>query len=78
MYPKSEWDERVGWLQTFYGIGQVGGLFLAGVLSQINLDIGLMVSSGLCALAALLGWFTTKTPSKPQSPKAVLRHGTPW
>jgi DHA1 family tetracycline resistance protein-like MFS transporter len=52
-HPKAEWNERIGWLQTFYGIGQVGGLLLAGVLSQTDLRIGLIVAAGLCSLAAL-------------------------
>ena len=74
VHPKSEWDERIGWLQTFYGIGQVAGLFFAGLLSQVDMKIGLIVSAGLCLLAALLGWLTTKTPPKPQGPKAILSH----
>ena len=43
VHPKSEWDERIGWLQTFYGIGQVVGLFFAGLLSQVDMKIGLIV-----------------------------------
>lgn len=73
-HPKSEWDERIGWLQTFYGIGQVGGLLLAGVLSQADLRIGLIVSGGLCVIGALLGWMTTKTPPTPLVQKPVLPH----
>jgi DHA1 family tetracycline resistance protein-like MFS transporter len=73
-HPKSEWDERIGWLQTFYGIGQVGGLILAGVLSQTNLRLGLIVAAGLCGIAALLGYSTTKTPPNPLDYKPVLHH----
>ena len=73
-HPKSEWDERIGWLQTFYGIGQVGGLLLAGVLSQTDLRIGLIVGAVLSGIAALLGWTTTKTPAIPLTSKPVLLH----
>ncbi len=44
MHPKPEWDERIGWLQTFYGLGQVVGLLLAGFLSNVDLNIGLLTS----------------------------------
>ena len=73
-HPKAEWDERIGWLQTFYGVGQVAGLLLAGILSQINLSAGLILSAGFCAIAALLGWLTTQTPPNPTEPKPVLLH----
>ncbi len=73
-HPKSEWDERIGWLQTFYGIGQVGGLLLAGVLTQTDLHIGLIAAAGISVTAALLGWSTAKTPLTPLDPKPVLLH----
>lgn len=28
-HPRKEWDERLGWLQTFYGTGQSMGLMVA-------------------------------------------------
>ena len=52
--PKPEWDARVGWLQTFYGIGQAAGLGLAAVL-QARPEIGLLVSAGLMVPGLLLG-----------------------
>jgi len=75
-HPPSEWDERIGWLQTFYGGGQVGGLLLAGVLSQIDLRAGLLAAAGLTALAILPGLFATHTPPIPVPPKPVLLHPT--
>jgi len=74
MHPKPEWDERIGWLQTFYGLGQVIGLLLAGFLSNLNLNVGLLTSAALSAAAVLLGWLTTKTPPKPSDGKPVLLH----
>jgi MFS family permease len=73
-HPQPEWDKRIGWLQTFYGGGQVGGLLLAGVLSQTNLQTGLLVASGLTLMAALLSWLTTETPSTRAVPQPVLLH----
>jgi len=74
VHPKSEWDERIGWLQTFYGVGQVVGLVLAGILSQVDLRIGLLVGAGLTGFAALLGWLTTHTPPSALAETPVLLH----
>ncbi len=52
--PKPEWDSRVGWLQTFYGIGQAAGLGLASIL-QARPELGLLVSAGLMAPGLVLG-----------------------
>jgi DHA1 family tetracycline resistance protein-like MFS transporter len=71
-HPRDEWDERIGWLQTFYGGGQVAGLLLAGALSQVDLHMGLFVAAGLTLLAALVGWLTTSTPSSLHIPRPVL------
>jgi DHA1 family tetracycline resistance protein-like MFS transporter len=75
-HPQAEWDERIGWLQTFYGGGQVAGLLLAGVLSSLDLRIGLLVAAGLTAVAVLTAWLTTHTPPRPApaTPRPVLLH----
>jgi MFS family permease len=73
-HPQAEWDERIGWLQTFYGLGQVAGLLLAGLLTQFDLRIGLWAAAGLSAAAAGLGWLTTKTPPAQPGVKPVLVH----
>ena len=73
-HPQAEWDERIGWLQTFYGVGQVAGLLLAGALTRIDLSIGLLAAAGLCAAAAVLGWLTTQTPPAQPGLKALLVH----
>jgi MFS family permease len=72
VHPKTEWDERIGWLQTFYGIGQVSGLLLAGLLTRMDLGIGLLVATGLSAAAAILGWVTTRTPGLPFEGEVAL------
>jgi DHA1 family tetracycline resistance protein-like MFS transporter len=74
-HAKREWDERIGWLQTFYGGGQVAGLLLAGALSATHLRAGLLAAAGLTALGALLGLATAQTPPKPKGePRPVLLH----
>ena len=52
--PKSEWDARIGWLQTFYGVGQAVGVALASVL-QARPEFGLLVSAGLMIPGIVLG-----------------------
>jgi DHA1 family tetracycline resistance protein-like MFS transporter len=71
-HPRTEWDERIAWLQTFYGGGKVGGLLLVAALSQAGLRIGLLTAGGLTALAALLGSLTTQASPGPVAPKPVL------
>jgi DHA1 family tetracycline resistance protein-like MFS transporter len=73
-HPKSEWDKRIGWLQAFYGLGQVVGLMLAGVLSRIDLNTGLQISAALSVVAVLSGWLTAKSSPKAAGEKAVLLH----
>lgn len=73
-HPKEEWDERIGWLQTFYGLGQVIGLLLVGILSTINLRIGLLATAGLAGLAILLGWLMTKSLSLQSVANPIFAH----
>jgi predicted MFS family arabinose efflux permease len=74
MHPKSEWDERIGWLQTFYGLGQVLGLLLAGFLSKVDFHIGLLTAAVLSAISVLMGWITTKASPRYSGEKPVLLH----
>ena len=66
--PKSEWDPRIGWLQTFYGVGQAVGLALASVL-QANPTIGLLVAAGLMVPGMLLGTRGLPAPDKRHKPE---------
>lgn len=67
--PKKEWDDRIGWLQTFYGAGQAIGLGVAAAL-QTSPAIGMIISG----LLMIPGWWlgraglpdkSERTPSKP-------------
>jgi MFS family permease len=74
-HPHSEWDERIEWLQTFYGGGQVGGLALAAVLTQGgHLHFGLLAAASLAALAVLPAWLSTPMPPGSVSPRPALPH----
>ncbi|HUI67656.1 MAG TPA: MFS transporter [Nitrospirota bacterium] len=58
VHPEVEWDARIGWLQTFYGCGQVIGLVLAGLIGQSAPELGLWLAGGIsvaAVLPALLG-----------------------
>ena len=55
--PREEWTARIGWLQTFNGVGQVIGLVLAGVFAATNIPVGLWIGAGLMIPAVLLGGF---------------------
>jgi len=74
VHPQVEWDARIGWLQTFYGGGQVAGLLLAGALGQTHLRLGLLIAAALAALALLPGWVSTQTPSRLLPTRPVLLH----
>ncbi len=72
-----QWDERIGWLQTFYGAGQVAGLLAAGFFSGSSaVRSGLFASAGIALLAGLIGWLTARTPPRPDTPKPVLKYPT--
>ncbi len=73
-HPKGEWDERIGWLQSFYGVGQVVGLLLAGFLAQAILGLSLTIAAAFTLAGALLGWLTTKTPPRPAEIRPALLH----
>ncbi len=50
--PHEEWDQRIGWLQTFYGTGQALGLFGAAAFAGCA-DYG-MVFAGILMLPGFL------------------------
>jgi MFS transporter, DHA1 family, tetracycline resistance protein len=58
-HPQAEWDERIGWLQTFYGVGQAAGLLAAAAMSGWDMRAAWGLAAAVCAAAALLGWLTT-------------------
>jgi len=63
VHPESEWDARIGWLQTFYGCGQVIGLVLAGLIGQIGAELGLWLAGGISIAAVLPALHGTRKES---------------
>ena len=76
---RDEWDTRIGWLQTFYNGGTVGGLLLAGAFSHLpleeylELDVGLFAGAAMAAGGAALGWLKTRTPPVSSIPHVAVR-----
>ena len=52
-HPRPEWDERIGWLQTFYGAGQVLGLLIAGIVGGSDIRLGFMLAACISFTACL-------------------------
>jgi MFS family permease len=87
-HPKSEWDARIGWLQTFYGSGQVIGLVrnavtaLSGVIGAVlggwgaNLwgYVAIPIMGIIGAGAGLIVLTMTRFPSHPAILKRKEAH----
>lgn len=69
-HPKPEWDERIGWLQTFYGVGQCLGLVLVAYL-QARPDVGLVISAVLTMGGMALGGKKLPAPHTHKKPRLV-------
>jgi MFS family permease len=76
VHPKSEWDVRIGWLQTFYGGGQVIGLVLAGLIGQSRPECGLWLAGGMgvAAIIPVVVFGTHQEQSVLLKPRPVLLH----
>jgi DHA1 family tetracycline resistance protein-like MFS transporter len=74
VHPEAEWDERIAWLYTFYDGGHVSGLLLAAWVSQIDWRLSLPVLAGGTVVAAVLGCWTTQTPSTPVLSTPIRLH----
>lgn len=73
--PKPEWDQRVGWLQTFYGAGQAVGLGLAALL-QVRPEYGLLFAALLMVPGFALGRLdlpAATARTKPEKPELKRR-----
>jgi MFS family permease len=58
--PQQEWSERIGCLQMFNGGGQVVGMLVAALLSDMSLTGALLVAAGITVLAVFPGRLTPK------------------
>lgn len=66
--PKDEWDPRIGWLQTFYGLGQAVGLGLAALL-QMAPETGMLIAGALMLPGIWLGRLGLPRPEHHEKPK---------
>jgi MFS family permease len=73
-HPQVEWDERIGWLQTFYGGGQVIGLLLAGVVSSLDIRFGFFIAAGITLMACLPALFMKSAPRPVRISRPLLKH----
>jgi len=53
--PRSEWELRIGFLQSMNGGGQVAGLFLSAAFSSGSYGSGLLIAGSLLGLAMIIG-----------------------
>ena len=72
-HPQSEWDERIGWLQTFYGGGQVLGLLLAGLTTGPVLRTGFLLAAGITIAAIIPAIFMRSNPRTIRLTRPVLK-----
>lgn len=73
VWPKEEWDARIGALQALSGLGQVLGLLLAGFIGgRYALAFG--VAAALVAAAVPIAWLTLRGVQVPVPRGAVAAH----
>ena len=63
--PKSEWNPRIGWLQSFSGAGQLSGLLIAGLILRGPLAYGFWLAAALSALAIVVGHLGLPSGERP-------------
>jgi DHA1 family tetracycline resistance protein-like MFS transporter len=68
-HPKDEWDQRMGWLMTTFGGGQVVGLVIASFFSGTKSGTGMIIGAAFVALALVLALRTIHTPPQPDQPQ---------
>jgi MFS family permease len=73
VWPKEEWDARIGALQALSGLGQVVGLLLAGFIGgRFALAFG--VAAALVAAAVSIAWLTLRGVQIAVARTAVAAH----
>lgn len=59
-HPQHEWGDRIGRLQMVNGVGQVAGMLLAALLSDLPLPSALLVAAGITIAAVFPGRLTPR------------------
>lgn len=77
LHPRESWGTRFGWLQTFYGGGQVFGLLLAGAIGATRAPLTLAAAALAAVLAAAMFRVVPAgvRSSTPVSGHQLTRHG---
>ena len=68
--PRTEWEPRIGWLQSFNACGQVVGLLIASTFSSGRWAAGLWVAAALLAPAMLVGGLGLPPAGEARQPDA--------
>jgi MFS family permease len=63
--PRSEWNPRIGWLQSCSGAGQLAGLLIAGLIIRGPLAYGFWLAAALSALAIVVGHLGLPSDGRP-------------
>ena len=63
--PQSEWDQRIGTLQSCISAGQVAGLLLAGALALSRPKAAFETASAALLLGAIIAWRYAPAPGQP-------------
>ena len=74
--PKEEWDDRIGWLQMFFGVGQAAGLYLAFLLAK-DANMGLYAAGLLMIPSLFIGLMQLPHIKTRQPIKRDENHTTP-
>ncbi len=69
--PQSEWDQRIGTLQSCISAGQVAGLLLAGALALSRPRAAFETASAVLLLGAVIAWRYAPAPGQPVPRAAV-------
>lgn len=69
--PESEWNRRLGWLETALSVGQGGALVLAAGLTGLGVRTGLSIAALIPAAAVPLSLLLLPRTSRPARPAAV-------
>jgi DHA1 family tetracycline resistance protein-like MFS transporter len=70
-HPKNEWDQRMGWLMTTFGAGQVLGLLIASFFGGSASDTGLYIGVAFIGVAFLVALRFIHTPPRPDQPRVA-------